>query len=127
MRGKIIKSLAGFYYVYGYGDGRMYACRARGVFRKEGVKPCVGDDVSFTETEDTEIKDSGQVMRVLARKNFLLRPPVANIDQALLVFAAHTPEPNFLLADRFLLWLSLREIPCILIFNKCFVRIVDSL
>ena len=75
MKGKIIRAVAGYYYVFGYEDGRTHQCRARGIFRKDGRQPLVGDEVLFdlTHTEDTE----GTVDEILPRKNSLIRPPVA--------------------------------------------------
>ena len=118
MTGKIIRGVGGFYYVFCPADGRTYQCRARGLFRKDGVKPLVGDDVSFTETIDTDIESSGQIQEVLPRKNKLVRPEAANVDQALVFFAAKDPEPSFLLLDRFLVFLALQDIPILLAFNK---------
>ena len=84
MQGKIIKGIAGFYYVHVVESG-VYECKAKGVFRKDGIKPLVGDDV---EMEITHEKDKeGNITKILPRKNSLIRPAVANIDQALVVFA----------------------------------------
>ena len=115
MQGKIIKGIAGFYYVHVAGSG-VYECKAKGIFRKDGVKPLVGDDV---EMEVTHVKDmEGNIMRILPRKNELVRPAVANIDQALVVFAVTKPKPHFNLLDRFLVMMETKEIPAILCFNK---------
>lgn len=116
MKGKIIRGVAGYYYVYGYEDGLQHQCRARGIFRKDGRKPLVGDEVEFelTYTEDTE----GSVDRILPRKNVLVRPPVANVDQALIVFALKDPDPNLSLLDRFLILMQKEGIPSVIVFNK---------
>ena len=116
MKGKIIRAVAGYYYVFGYEDGRTHQCRARGIFRKDGSKPLVGDEVLFdlTHTEDTE----GTVDEILPRKNSLIRPPVANVDQALIVFALKDPEPNLSLLDRFLVLMERQNIPAVIVFNK---------
>lgn len=115
MRGKILKGIGGFYYVH-VKDKGIYACRAKGIFRKENIKPLVGDDV---EIEITDAKDfEGNIMEILPRKSELVRPAVANIDQALLVFAMAKPDPNYNLLDRFLIMMRQQELACILCFNK---------
>lgn len=115
MQGKIIRGIAGFYYVYVAGLG-VLECKAKGIFRKNNLKPLVGDFVSVTLL-DEETK-TGNIEEVLPRKNELIRPAVANIDQALVIFAIHRPAPNLNLLDRFLLMMSQKDIPCILVFNK---------
>ena len=85
--GKIVKALSGFYYVLH--DGQMIQCRGRGVFRKNNITPLVGDEVVFQAENDRE----GYIMEVKERKNELVRPPIANVDQAILVFSA--VEPSF--------------------------------
>lgn len=114
-KGKIIKGIAGFYYVNG-SDGRIYACRAKGGFRRQGMKPMVGDEVEFviTDEEDSE----GCVVLILPRKNELIRPPCANLDQALVMFAAAQPEPNLNLLDRFLVLMEEKQVPVKICFNK---------
>jgi len=115
MRGKIIKGIAGFYYVDVHGKG-VYACKAKGIFRKENIKPLVGDDV---EMEITDVKDcEGNIIQILPRKSVLIRPAVANIDQALLIFAMTKPEPNYHLLDRFLIMMQRQGLDCIICFNK---------
>ena len=115
MQGKIIKGIAGFYYVY-TGEAGLYACKAKGIFRKEKIKPLVGDDVEIevTHEEDRE----GNIIRILPRKNTLIRPAVANIDQALVIFAITKPKPNLPLLDRFLVTMEQRKIPALICFNK---------
>ena len=115
MQGKIIKGIAGFYYVHVAGSG-VYECKAKGIFRKDGVKPLVGDDVEMEVTHEKDME--GNIMRILPRKNELVRPAVANIDQALVVFAVTKPKPHFNLLDRFLVMMETKEIPVILCFNK---------
>ena len=115
MQGKIIKGIAGFYYVHVVESG-LYECKAKGVFRKEKIKPLVGDVVEIDVLDETEKK--GNIVDVLARKNELIRPAVANIDQALVVFAVTKPKPHFNLLDRFLIMMESKEIPVILCFNK---------
>lgn len=115
MIGKIIKGIAGFYYVHIAGKG-IYECKAKGIFRKENMKPLVGDDV---EIEITHEKDcEGNIVKILPRKSILIRPAVANIDQALLIFAMTKPEPNYNLLDRFLIMMRRQGLTCFLCFNK---------
>ena len=115
MQGKIVKGIAGFYYVHVVEYG-VYECKAKGAFRKEKIKPLVGDNV-IIEALDEEQK-TGNITEVLKRKNELVRPAVANIDQALVVFAIVRPNPHFNLLDRFLVMMESKEIPVILCFNK---------
>ena len=115
MQGKIITGIAGFYYVHVVESG-IYECKAKGVFRKEKVKPLVGDDVEI-EILDEEEK-TGNIVRILPRRNELIRPAVANVDQALVVFAVTEPKPHFNLLDRFLVMMESKEIPVVLCFNK---------
>lgn len=115
MHGKIIKGIAGFYYVYVVESG-IYECKAKGAFRKEKIKPLVGDNVEI-EVLNEETK-TGNIVSICERKNDLIRPAVANIDQALVVFAATKPDPHFNLLDRFLVMMEKKDIPVILCFNK---------
>lgn len=115
MRGKIIKGIAGFYYVHVMGTG-VYECKAKGIFRKDNVKPLVGDNVEI-EVLDEPLK-KGNITRILDRSSQLIRPAVANVDQALVIFAIASPQPNFNLLDRFLIMMQQQGIPCIICFNK---------
>ena len=115
MQGKIVKGIAGFYYVHVVESG-LYECKAKGVFRKEKIKPLVGDVVEIDVLDDTQKK--GNIIEILERKNELIRPAVANIDQALVVFAVTKPKPHFNLLDRFLIMMESKGIPVILCFNK---------
>lgn len=115
MQGKIVKGIAGFYYVHVVEFG-VYECKAKGVFRKERIKPLVGDNVEI-EVLDEEEK-TGNIIDILPRSNELVRPAVANIDQVLVVFAIAKPDPHFKLLDRFLVMMEKKEIPVILCFNK---------
>lgn len=115
MQGKIVKGIAGFYYVHVVESG-VYECKAKGVFRKEKIKPLVGDNVEIEVLDETE--KTGNIIDVLPRENELIRPAVANVDQALVVFAVTKPAPHFNLLDRFLVMMEQKEIPVILCFNK---------
>ena len=103
MTGKIIKGVGGFYYVHS--KTGVYECHAKGIFRNKKEKPLVGDMVEFEEVLDSEKEYTGHITRLLERKNSLIRPPVSNIDQAVLVFSVKSPDPSFPLIDRFLLHL----------------------
>ncbi|WP_373216053.1 ribosome small subunit-dependent GTPase A [Ruminococcus sp. 5_1_39BFAA] len=115
MRGKIIKGIAGFYYIYAE-NGETYECKAKGIFRKDNFKPLVGDDVEIAVLDEKE--KEGSVTAILPRKNSLIRPAVANVDQAFVIFAMEDPKPNFLLLDRFLVMMEQQEIPVVVCFNK---------
>ncbi len=114
MQGKIIKGIAGFYYVDTVSG--VYECKAKGVFRKNQQKPLVGDNVEI-DILDEENK-TGNVVTILERKNALIRPAVANIDRALVIFAVTKPKPNFNLLDRFLVMMEQQEVPTAICFNK---------
>ncbi len=124
MQGKIVKGIAGFYYVHIAGFG-IYECKAKGIFRKEGKKPLVGDNVEIDllSEEDKE----GNIRAILPRKNELIRPAVANVDQALVVFAMQRPKPHFNLLDRFLVMMERKDIPVILCFNKRDIATEDDM
>lgn len=114
MTGKIIKGIAGFYYVYA--DGGLYECKAKGIFRNRKMKPLVGDVVEIEVLD--EDKKLGNLTEILPRRNELIRPAVANVDQALVIFAAKNPKPNYNLLDRFLLMMEKQQVPAVVCFNK---------
>lgn len=114
MRGRIIKGIAGFYYVH-CGD-RIYECKAKGVFRKDNRKPLVGDWVEMDVLDEGEAL--GNISALLPRDSELIRPAVANVDQALVIFAIAKPRPNFNLLDRFLVMMGQQGIRSIVCFNK---------
>lgn len=115
MQGKIIKGIAGFYYVDVVESG-IYECKAKGIFRKEKRKPMVGDNVEITVL-DEEARE-GNLVQILPRKNELIRPAVANVDQALVIFAMEDPKPNWMLLDRFLVMMEWQQVPVIICMNK---------
>lgn len=115
MLGKIIKGIAGFYYVHVEESG-IYECKAKGIFRKDNQKPLVGDNVRITVLDEKE--KSGSIIEILPRKNSLIRPAVANVDQAFVIFALENPKPNFMLLDRFLIMMEQAKIPAVICFNK---------
>lgn len=115
MQGKIVKGIAGFYYIH-VAESGIYECKAKGIFRKEKKKPLVGDDV-IIEVLDEENR-VGNLVEILPRKNELIRPAVANVDQAMVIFAAQEPKPNFSLLDRFLISMEKQSIPSKICINK---------
>ena len=115
MRGRIIKGIAGFYYVYA-GEGTVYECKARGVFRKDGRKPLVGDRVELDILSEDE--KLGNIRELIERDNEFIRPAAANVDQALIVFAMTDPRPDHLLLDKLLIQFKKQQLPIIICFNK---------
>ena len=112
MQGTIIKSLAGFYYVEA--DGQVYQTRARGNFRKKGQTPYVGDFVDFSADDQSE----GYILKIHERKNSLVRPPIVNIDQAVVIMSAKEPDFNANLLDRFLVLLEQKTIEPLIYISK---------
>ena len=115
MRGKIIRGIAGFYYVYVPGTG-VVECKAKGAFRNQNVKPLIGDNVLLELTRQE--MQQGNIVEILKRKNQLIRPAVANVDQAVVIFAISYPKPNLNLLDRFWLMMETKGIPTVICFNK---------
>ncbi len=109
--GRIIKAISGFYYVKDASDGTISDCRARGKFRNQDITPLVGDFISYN-------KEDKYVMEIKERKNELVRPPICNIDQALLVFSAKEPDFSTILLDKFLLIIENKNIEPIICVSK---------
>lgn len=116
MKGKIIKGIAGSYHVHTQEELRIYECKAKGIFRYQSIKPLVGDDVEINTDDQPE--GFGTIISVLPRKNELIRPAVANVDQAMVIFAAAEPDPNLNLLDRFLIMMRRQNLNTIVCFNK---------
>lgn len=114
MQGKIIKGIAGFYYVYT--TAGLVECKAKGIFRKDKIKPLVGDNVEIQIIDEKEL--TGNIISILPRNNALIRPASANIDQALVIFAIVKPNPNYNLLDRFLITMEKQGLPSVICFNK---------
>ncbi|MEK4485132.1 ribosome small subunit-dependent GTPase A [Psychrobacillus sp. FSL H8-0484] len=112
-KGQIRKALSGYYYVYDDND-KLIQCRGRGVFRNRGESPLVGDFVDYT----VEGNNDGTITVIHERKNNLVRPPIANIDQAILVFSIKEPDFNTILLDRFLVVLESFQIEPIICLTK---------
>lgn len=115
MTGKIIKGIAGFYYVHVVDKG-IYECKAKGIFRNKNIKPLVGDNVDIDIIDEEAMK--GNINNILPRKNELIRPAVANVDQALVIFAVTNPKPNFNLLDRFIVMMDKYDIKTVICFSK---------
>lgn len=115
MQGKIIKGIAGFYYVHVVHSG-IYECKAKGIFRNKKIKPLVGDNVEIEVIDGDNM--IGNIIDIHNRSNELIRPAVANISQALVVFAIKEPMPNLNLLDRFLVMMERNNIDTIICFNK---------
>ncbi len=115
MIGKIIKGIAGSYYVHVVHSG-TYECKAKGVFRYKNIKPLVGDNVEIDVIDENE--KLGNIIDICERENELIRPAVANIDQALVVFALKSPVPNLNLLDRFLVMMETQNVETVICFNK---------
>jgi len=110
--GQIVKALAGFYYVDT--GAAVYRCRARGIFKKEGVTPLVGDFVSVAVQDEEE----GVVDSIEPRKNAFVRPPVANVDVFIVTVATAEPETSLELTDRFLVTAEAAEAEALVCVNK---------
>ena len=108
MEGLIIKAVGGLYTVESP-DGVLLPCRARGIFRKQGISPCAGDRVRL---------EGDVIAEIFPRRNLLIRPPLANLDQLVFVLSTCNPAPNLQLLDRFLAVCVYKEIQPVLVFTK---------
>ena len=118
IEGMILKGIGGFYYVKT--NNGIYECRARGVFREEKITPFVGDIVLIRENETDK---TGYIEKIYPRKSKLIRPPVANVTQALIVISMKNPDPNLWLLDRFLILVRHEGLNTIICLNK--IDLVD--
>ena len=114
INGKIIKGIGGFYYVDT--EKGLYECRARGRFRKNKITPLVGDRVSISVVDEENKK--GVVEEIEERDTELVRPPIANVDKALIVFAIKNPSPNLSLLDRFIVLAEKENLEIVIVFTK---------
>lgn len=112
--GQIIKGISGFYYVDT--ENGVYECKARGIMRKEKITPLVGDRVKISILDEMDKK--GVVEEIEERESELVRPPIANVDKALIVFAAKNPNINLSLLDRFLVLSEREGLETVVIFTK---------
>lgn len=113
-KGIIFKGIGGFYYVKA--SGTLYECKARGKFKNKNQTPMVGDYVSIEIHDDVE--KLGTIEEIHERKNQLLRPSVANVDQAIIVFALKNPDPNWLLLDKMIVLAEQANLEIVLCLNK---------
>ena len=113
--GIIIRGIAGFYYVAVEDDG-VYECRARGIFRKDGLTPLTGDRVVFTVTDPKGKK--GNIEKIEVRSTVLVRPAVANVNQVIAVIAVKYPDPDLLLLDKLLVTAADKGIRAVVCINK---------
>lgn len=115
MRGLIVKGIGGFYYIQT--EKGIIEAKGRGIFKNKGITLCVGDEVNVTLTDEDE--KTGVIDEIFPRKNHFIRPPIANVDMFIVVFAAAEPEPNFPVIDKFLITARLHGIEPIVCINKC--------
>lgn len=121
LSGVIVKLIGGIYYVDA--SDSIYECTARGVFRNKGISPCCGDQVSIEPTEQSR----GIITQILPRKNEIVRPPIANLDNLVLVTSTCEPPPNLLLLDKFIAVAEFKNINPILVFSKSDLKPADEL
>lgn len=115
--GIILKGVGGFYEVLDDGGDALYTCRVRGIHRKEGgITPLIGDRVTFEIID--EKKKEGRIDRILERRNYFVRPPVANIDQLAIVISVVSPSPDFMLVDKLLITCVSKDVKPLIIINK---------
>ena len=114
IEGRIIKGIGGFYYVDT--DNGLYECRARGIFRKNKITPLVGDFVKISVVDEDNKK--GVVEEIQERKTELVRPPIANVNKALIVFAVKNPTPHLSLLDRFIVLAERENLEIVIILTK---------
>ena len=114
LQGKIIKGIGGFYYVDT--ENGIYECRARGIFRKDKITPLVGDRVKMSIVDEESKK--GVVEEIDKRDTELIRPPIANIDKALIVFAVKNPKPHLSLLDRFIVLAEKENLEIVIVLTK---------
>ena len=117
--GKIIKGIASFYYVKA--GQTIYECSARGIFRKKSISPLIGDNVEISTKDNDSLRggyETASIEKILPRRNEMIRPPVANVDQAIIVVSANHPKPNLDLLDRLLILVQEQDIDACICINK---------
>jgi ribosome biogenesis GTPase len=114
LKGQIVKGISGFYYVET--ENGLYECKARGILRKDKITPLVGDRVKMNILDEVEKK--GIVEEIEDRDSELIRPPIANVDKALIVFAIKNPNLNLSLLDRFLVLSEREGLETVIVFTK---------
>lgn len=113
--GIITKGIGGFYYIDT--EQGIYECRARGIFRKNKVTPLVGDNVKMSIIDEDNKK--GVLEEIKERETELVRPPISNVNKALIVFAIKNPNPNLSLLDRFIVLAEREGLEIVIILTKC--------
>ena len=113
INGTIIKGIGGFYYVEA-ADGKIYECKARGVFRKEKITPLVGDSVGISVGENGR----NSIDRIFDRRNYFKRPPIANVDKLVIVSSVCDPKPNLLIIDRLTAVAYYKNVQPVVVFTK---------
>lgn len=119
--GIVLKGIGGFYYVDAANEA--YECKARGIFRKKGMTPYAGDRVDVSVAED----GTGIIDEIKPRKNQLIRPPIANIDQLVIVASTCQPSPNPLVIDKMLAVAVDKQIHPLLVISKADLADSDAL
>jgi ribosome biogenesis GTPase / thiamine phosphate phosphatase len=112
--GRIVKAISGFFYVRS--SFGIFSCKGRGILKKNEQTPLVGDKVEFSISDQEHME--GMLEHILPRTNVLLRPPVANVDQVLVVFSFTSPAPNYVLLDRILMMAESQDLNALICFNK---------
>lgn len=115
-KGLIVKSIGGLYFIES--SENIYECKARGIFRKDGISPSVGDRVNF---------EDGVITEILKRKNYIIRPPLANLDQLIFVVSSTEPSPNLLILDKFIAVAEYQKIEPIVILTKIDLEKCDEI
>lgn len=114
-QGLLLQGISGFYYVEA--DDTVYECKVRGAFRKTKQKPLAGDRVSI------QLEDGGVTITEIAeRKNSLIRPPIANIDQLFIISSVCDPAPNLLVLDKMIAVAEDKQIEPVVVFSKTDLR-----
>ena len=121
MEALIIKGIGGAYYVKS--DNKLYCCKARGVFRKNGITPLAGDIVEI----ELESESEGVIKEIKERKNFLIRPPVANIERLFIVTSIKDPVPNRLIIDKTIAAAIVKDIEPVLVISKADMAETETL
>jgi len=119
--GRIRKGIGGFYYVEA--AGQQYECKARGLFRKQKITPAVGDMVRIEPADD----ESSTIVEILPRKNNLIRPPVANLDQLVVVVSTCEPAPSVRMIDKIIAIAEDKGIEPVVVFSKTDLRSAEEL
>lgn len=114
MKGRIVKGIAGFYYVNS--KERVYECKAKGLFRNNNIKPLVGDFVDMDIINEENA--AGHIIEILPRKNMLIRPAVSNVDVIAIVQSVASPKPRPYLMDKYFINMQKYDIEFILIWTK---------